>query len=98
MDALAAKDDIQGELVARFEKYLQLAASYRRGAFVAEQAAKHVRSPAPSERLKAVGTVLLIEVPWRFFSLARWLTSCGGTRTFQGLELQPKTLDCKLTQ
>ncbi|GIT19573.1 MAG: hypothetical protein CM1200mP39_23790 [Dehalococcoidia bacterium] len=59
LDALAAKDDIQGELVARFEKYLQLAASYRRGALVAEQAAKHVRSPAPSERLKALGTVLL---------------------------------------
>ena len=61
LDALAAKDDIQGELVARFEKYLQLAASYRRGALVAEQAAKHVRSAAPSERLKALGTVLLIE-------------------------------------
>ncbi len=61
LDALASKDDIQRELVARFEKYMKLSASYRRGALVAERAAKHVRSAAPSERLKALGTVLLVE-------------------------------------
>ena len=61
LDVLAAKHDIQGELVARFEKYLRLATSYRRGALVAGEAAKHVRSASSSERLKALGTVLLIE-------------------------------------
>jgi len=58
---LASKNDIQRELVARFDKYMELASTYRRGSLVAEQAAENLRSMAHPERVKALGTVLIVE-------------------------------------
>ncbi|MBP39381.1 MAG: PD-(D/E)XK nuclease family protein [Dehalococcoidia bacterium] len=58
---LAAQNNIQHELVARFDRYMELADSYRRGSMVADQAAENIRNSTHPERVEALGTVLLIE-------------------------------------
>ncbi|MCZ6538588.1 MAG: PD-(D/E)XK nuclease family protein, partial [Chloroflexi bacterium] len=65
LERLRAKEDVQRELADRFDSYMQLADRYRRGAMVAEQAAKIVRNrtepEAPDPRVGALGVVFLVK-------------------------------------
>jgi len=58
---IAAQSEVQRELIARFNKYMELADGYRRGFEVAQTAAKHLGSNKHAKRIQALGTVLLVE-------------------------------------
>jgi len=60
-DRIAAQSEVQHELIARFNKYMELADGYRRGFEVAQTAAKYLTGNAHTERIQALGTVLLVE-------------------------------------
>ena len=58
---LSSQSDVQLELVKRFRKYMAMAKPYRRGATVATKAAEYIRNGEHSDRLNALGTVLLVK-------------------------------------
>jgi RecB family exonuclease len=61
LNQLSAQSDVQMELVKRFRKYMEMAEPYRRGATVADKAAKYIRNGEHADRLNALGTVLLVK-------------------------------------
>ena len=58
---IATQSDVQHELIARFDKYMELAEGYRRGVEVAQTAAKYLTGNKHAERIHALGTVLLVK-------------------------------------
>jgi ATP-dependent helicase/nuclease subunit B len=58
---IAQQSDVQRELIARFNKYMELAEGYRRGFEVAQTAAKYLSNNEHVERIRALGAVLLVE-------------------------------------
>jgi hypothetical protein len=61
LEQLAAQSVIQRELVSRFDRYMELAEPYSRGALVSKRAAEYVVSGEHPDRIDALGTVLLVE-------------------------------------
>lgn len=61
LDQLAAISDVQRELVARFDRYMELAKQYRRGALVSQKAAENIANGESADRMKTLGTLLLVE-------------------------------------
>lgn len=61
LDQLSTQSTVQRELVNRFDRYMELAEPFRRGALVAKLAAEYVANGQHSDRIKALGTVLLVE-------------------------------------
>jgi ATP-dependent helicase/nuclease subunit B len=61
LSKIASQNDVQRELVKRFEKYMKLAVEYRRGASVAQDAADVINSGVRPDRVGQLGTVLLVE-------------------------------------
>ena len=58
---ISDQSDVQRELIARFNRYMEFAKEYRRGFEVAQKAAKHLIDNEHPERIQALGTVLLVE-------------------------------------
>ena len=63
LEQIAGQNEVQRELIARFNKYMELASGYRRGSQVAERAAEYIQCDDHDHlgRIKALGTVLLVE-------------------------------------
>ncbi len=61
LEQLGAQSEIQLELVNRFEKYMNRAEPYRRGALVAKKAAEYIDGNLNQDRVAALGIVLLVE-------------------------------------
>ncbi len=61
LDRLAESSEVNGELVRRFNKYMQLAETYRRGSMVAETAARLIAEDPGSSAVTRLGSILLVE-------------------------------------
>jgi ATP-dependent helicase/nuclease subunit B len=61
LEQIAGQSEVQRELVARFNKYMELASGYRRGSKVAARAAEYIHDGDHIDRTQALGVVLLVE-------------------------------------